>query len=114
MSWLVPFAAGLALFPIHESNRVLFESVMPVVVTAAVVLLGYQYLKKAKNPKSEALKLGLIWLVINIVIDLILFLPPSPMQMGILEYIQDIGLTYLIIPLVTLGLGYSMDGPKEN
>lgn len=114
LAWLVPFAAGFALFPIHESNRVLFESVMPVVVTATVVLLSYKYLKKTQNPKSEALKLGLIWFVINIVIDLILFLPPSPMQMDILEYVQDIGLTYLIIPLVTLGLGYSMSGSKEN
>lgn len=114
LAWLVPFAAGFALFPIHESNRVLFESVMPVVVTASVVIFGYKYLKRAKNPKNEALKLGLIWLVISLIIDLVLFLPPLPMQMGILEYVQDIGFTYLIIPLVTLGLGYSMGGPKEN
>jgi len=113
-AWLITFAAGFALFPIHESNRVLFESIMPVVVTASVVFLGYKYFKKAKNPKGEALKLGVIWFFISIVIDLVLFLSPSPMQIGILEYIQDIGLTYLIIPLVTVGLGYSMGGPKEN
>lgn len=114
LAWLISFAAGLALFPIHESNRALFESIMPVVVTASVVFLGYKYLKKAKNPKNESWKLGLIWLGINIVIDLALFLPPSPMHMGVLEYIQDIGLTYVIIPLVTIGLGQSMGGPKEN
>ena len=114
LAWLVPFAAGFALFPIHDSNRALFESIMPVVVTASAVFLGYKYLRKAKNPKDEAWKLGLIWLFINVVIDLALFLPPSPMHMGILEYIQDIGLTYLIIPLVTIGLGYSLGRPKEN
>lgn len=112
--WLIPFAVGFALFPIHELNRVLFESIMPVAITASVVTLGYKYLQKAKNPKNSALKLGLIWLLISVIIDLALFLSPSPMQMGILEYIQDIGLTYLIIPLVTLGLDHSMGGSKDN
>ncbi|HBF66892.1 MAG TPA: hypothetical protein DDW36_00510 [Candidatus Magasanikbacteria bacterium] len=114
LAWLVPFAAGFVLFPIHESNRALFESVMPVVVVGTVVLLGYKYLKKAKNPKNEAWKLGIVWLLMNIVIDLALFLPPSPMHMGIVEYMQDIGLTYFVIPLITIALGHSMGGPKEN
>lgn len=107
--WLIPFVAGFLLFPIHESNRILFESIMPVVVTGAAVLFGYRYLKYVQRPKIESFKLGIIWFVISIGIDLPLFLSPSAMQMSLFEYIQDIGLTYLIIPFVAIGLGYSRD-----
>lgn len=106
--WLIPFAAGFLLFPIHESNRALFESIMPVIVTAAVLVFGYHYLKSVPQPKSESFKLGIVWFAISIGIDLVLFLSPSPMQMGFLEYVQDIGITYLIIPIVVIGMGYSM------
>jgi hypothetical protein len=110
--WLIPFAAGFLFFPIHESNRILFESIMPVVVTGAVVFLGYHYLKTSNHPKTESMKLGVIWFLMSIAIDLVLFLSPSPMQMGIVEYVQDIGLTYLIIPIVIIGMGYSISDSK--
>ena len=33
--WLVPFVAAVALEPVKENNRLLFESIMPVVVCIA-------------------------------------------------------------------------------
>jgi hypothetical protein len=32
----------------------------------------------------------------------------GPMKMSFADYMADIGLTYLIIPAVTFGLGYSL------
>jgi hypothetical protein len=45
-------------------------------------------------------------LMLSIIIDLLLFSPPSPMQMSFINYMMDIGITYLIIPVITVGFGY--------
>jgi len=106
--WLVLFITGFALFPLHESNRIFFETLMPIILVITTLILGLNHLKKSRSPQKEGLKIGLIWLAINLIIDAILFLSPTPMQMGITEYLQDIGLIYLIIPIITSGLGKAM------
>jgi hypothetical protein len=53
---------------------------------------------------SEGLRLGGLWLAINILIDAPLMLLGGPMKMSLGAYLADIGVTYLILPLVTTGL----------
>lgn len=50
--------------------------------------------------------IGVLWFIINITIDLILFLPSNPMQMTLTNYMMDIGITYIMIPVITMGMGY--------
>jgi len=45
-------------------------------------------------------------MIISLVRVLLLFLPPSPMQMGVTNYLMDIGITYLMIPIITIAFGY--------
>jgi len=35
-----------------------------------------------------------------------MFMPEGPMRMTFVDYMRDIGLTYLIIPTVAVGMGY--------
>jgi len=113
--WLMPFIVAFLMYPIHESNRPLFESIMPVVITLSVVVFTYLYFKKVeKNIVAEGAKLGIIFLLISIVIDLILFMPDSPMHMNLINYIADIGLTYLMIPVITVGMAYAIDREKNK
>ncbi len=82
---------------------------MPLVLTVIVVFSSVLYFKKLdRRFIREGFIIGVIWFVINILIDLILFIPESPMQMTFSEYIMDIGLTYLIIPVITVGFGFLM------
>jgi hypothetical protein len=105
-SWLIPFVVAFLIYPIHESNRPLFESIMPVTISATLVALMYFYFRKVeKNYFKEGLILGIIWLVINIGIDLFLF-STGPMAIPLLDYMADIGVTYLMIPIITIGFGY--------
>jgi len=46
------------------------------------------------------------WFVIGVVLDLVVFLPESPMRMDIVDYMKDIGPTYLMIPTITIEFGY--------
>jgi hypothetical protein len=49
--------------------------------------------------------LGLVWLAINLLLDLPLF-SYGPMRMSLGDYLADVGLTYLILPAVTVGAGF--------
>jgi len=74
---------------------------MPVVITMATVFLAAYYFKGVKVKfLREGVTIGFSWFFISIIIDLFLFLPTSPMQMRITNYLMDIGLTYFIIPFV--------------
>ena len=106
--WLVPFVVAFMIFPIHDSNRPLFESIMAVAVTGSAVGFGIWYLKNiSRNVIKESINLGILWLLISVLIDAPLMLLGGPMKMGLGQYFGDIGVTYLCIPVVTWGLGYA-------
>jgi hypothetical protein len=105
--WLLPFAVSFAIFPLKDINYYLFESLMAIAVVLAVVWFATRYFRKVEsNVVREGVLLGLLWLVMNLAIDLILFLPQSPMHMPLSIYMSQIGTKYLSIPIVTTGFGY--------
>ena len=105
--WLIVFATAFLLFPIHESNRPLFESIMPIALSLTTSFFAFRYLSKVEsNFIREGLFFGIVVMVFSWLIDAALMLTPSPMQMTLSEYIQDIGLTYLMILPITVGFGF--------
>ncbi len=109
LTWLIAFAVSVSLSPLRTSQRPLFESIMPVVVTLCAVLFAILYFKKFKGGfLQEGVLVGAAWFIINIVIDLPLFLLEGPMEMSFADYMMDIGVTYLIIPVVTIGIGFAL------
>jgi len=112
--WVIPFVVAILIFPLHENERPLFESIMPVVVTLSVVLFSILYFKKIETAYlKEGILLGVIWFLISIAIDLLMF-SSGPMKMGFVEYWKDIGLTYLIIPAATVGMGILIQTKSER
>jgi len=49
----------------------------------------------------------------NVLIDLPLMLSP-PIDMGVMEYIADVAVTYLIIPAVTIGIAFGASRPRRR
>ena len=110
MVWIIPFAVSFLFFPLKASMRPLFESIMPLVLTIAVVTLTYYYMKNIDSDfVREGILIGIVWYIINIAIDLVMFLPASPMHMSFADYMMDIGLTYVMIPVITIGMGFLLN-----
>ena len=108
LMWLIPFIVSFPIFTLRESNRALFESIMPAVVTICVVFFTILHLRKTSAGfLKEGFIIGIVWYLICIVIDLFMFMW-GPMKMTFGQYMADIGLTYVIIPTVTVGYGYLM------
>ena len=113
--WLIPFIVSVLIFPIHDSNRALFESIMPVTITIVVLFFSMLYFGKLeKDYLNEGIMMGIIWFVISIAIDLFIFLPESPMQMTFAEYMMDIGITYVIIIVIPVSIGYILQQKNER
>jgi hypothetical protein len=103
--WLIPFAVAFIVFPTRVEWRELFESIMAVTLAATVTVLAYDYLRRLRASQTGAgLVAGLVWLAISVAIDLPLMLS-SFIGMSLGEYLADIGLTYLMIPVITAGIG---------
>jgi hypothetical protein len=107
--WLIPFAVSVMIYPLRIYQRVLFESIMPVVITIWTVFFCLIYfLGEGRGSLRDGILLGFGWLMISIVLDLIFFMQ-GPMKMPFMDYLADIGITYLIIPAITIGFGYFIE-----
>lgn len=111
--WLIVFVVSIIIYPIHDTNRPLFEAIMPVSITLCSVIFSILYFKKVDTDfLGEGALLGIIWLAENIIFDLMLFME-GPMKMTITDYMADIGVTYFIIPVITIGFGYILEKRRE-
>jgi hypothetical protein len=113
--WLVPFIVAFMIFPIHDSARPLFESIMAVAVCTSAVVFGNLYLKNMKQDFVKiGIQIGILWFIIPLLIDAPLMLLGGPMQMSVAAYMADIGVTYLCIPVITWGLSVAYSRSSSN
>ncbi len=107
--WLIPFVVAVLIFPLKDSQPALFESLMPVVITLCVTVFLALYFRKIETGFVQAgVVVGIIWFFMSLVIDLLMFMW-GPMKMTFADYMMDIGLTYLIMPIITVGAGYIVE-----
>ena len=105
--WLIPFMVSFFIYPLKTPMYSLFESIMSVLIAVDEVIFSYFYFKDiGANFVREGVVTGIVWFIIAIVIDLVMFMPASPMHMNFTEYMMTVGVKYLIIPVVTIGSGY--------
>lgn len=101
--WLITFLVSVVIFPLRHTDRPLFESIMPVVLTLSVMLFAFVYFKRVESDFArEGILVGIVWFLVSFAIDQLMF-NFGPMKMAFIDYIKDIGLTYLIIPIITAG-----------
>ena len=105
-SWLLPFLvsflfidrAGQSLIP-----QPLFKSIMVVVgggVGTALLAIAF---RQVTPTLRSGLALGLLWLCINLALDIVVLVPM--MKVSVATYVQDVGLRYLLIPIIAAGIG---------
>lgn len=105
-SWAVPFLAAFAFFDRTGQLAIaqpLFKSLM--VVIGGGVGVGLLVLAFRRVPKTliAGLLLGLFWLGLNWALDIAVLLPMSGQGIG--AWFQDIGLRYLMIPVMAMAIG---------
>ena len=108
LTWLIPFMVSFLFFTPNGTPLIditFFKSIMTVLGCLVGVLLLIQSFKKIKtNYLKESIRIGLIWFLMNIVLDLIFLLPLG--KLTIMDYIIQIGIRYINIPIISIGMGY--------
>ncbi len=78
------------------------------------VVFSAVYLRKIKADfLKEGIVVGIVWLVICLIFDLLLFME-GPMKMTFADYMMDIGLVYLTVPTITVGFGWLLGKSSER
>jgi hypothetical protein len=114
-SWLVPFLFSFLFFsPKGELliNQLLFKNIMIVTASYISALLIIKYFKTVeKNYIKEGIMLGVLWLVINLVLDMVTLVP---MGKPLMVYLPQIGLGYLMIPAMTILAGKILENRDKK
>jgi uncharacterized membrane protein YpjA len=115
LTWLIPFAVSVPLAG-REGQPILplgmFKSLMIVVGSAVGAWLLVRVFRYPPKIGQEGLVVGTLWLAINVGLDLIILVPLS--KMSLLDYFSEIGLRYLIIPIMALAIAAAAGGAKSN
>jgi len=108
LTWVIPFVISFFFYTKEGQAAIdlfLFKSIMIVVgsITGATLLVIY-FKKLTGNYLQEGILIGTAWFLINIILDILVLLPMSKMPLGM--YFSTIGLRYLIIPVMSIAIGY--------
>ncbi|HTV73609.1 MAG TPA: hypothetical protein VME66_07895 [Candidatus Acidoferrales bacterium] len=106
MSWIVPFVASIALYPLKATNEPLFETIVSILILVSAGGLGRLWYRTVPPVHvSDGFALGTAWLLINVVLDQSMLLSIfGPQRMPLAVYLTQVGLKYLIIPIVLVAL----------
>ncbi len=107
--WLSVLIVAMFMFRIRETNQIFFESLISISLTVFTVLYAVILFRKIEtNQFRIGLIVGFIWMSISVLLDYPMF-SFGPMKMEFSEYLKDIGLTYLMIPIITTGIGIALE-----
>lgn len=106
--WLIPFLVAFVIFSLRTNARPFFETIMAVVVAlVGVVFTAIGFRGVQSSFVKAGVELGLVFFAVSVLIDLPMF-SYGPMATDLASYMMDVGLTYLIYPIITIGVGYML------
>jgi len=105
LGWLIPFAVSIPLFPLKQVNAPVFEAAMTLVLLLTAGGLFRSYFRGGTFSIGEAVLVGAIWVVFNLVLDYPMF-SYGPMKMTASKYYSEIGVDYLLYPVFALAAGW--------
>lgn len=106
LTWLIPFVFSVPLIggdgqPILPSGT--FKSLMIVVGSVVGAWLLVRVFRQRPAFKRAGLIVGLLWMGINVGLDLLILVPLTKMSLP--DYFGDIALRYLVIPTMAVAIG---------
>ena len=114
LAWLIPFVASIFFFTKDGGLSIdifFFKTIMIIVGSISGAILLISYFKKINiGYLKEGIYIGITWFVINILLDLLVLIPMT--GMAISDYFLQIGLRYLVMPVMSIMVGVSLENKK--
>jgi hypothetical protein len=114
LSWLIPLAVSFAFFGKDGLwiPQPLFKSLMVVIGGGSGLWLLLRAFRNEPLTASYGAAVGLLWLAINLGLDAALLVPLTGMTLP--GWFQDIGLRYLVIPMMGWALGVQAERARSS
>jgi len=114
LAWLIPFVASI-FFYTKEGGLIIdiffFKTIMIIVGSISGAFLLISYFKRINiGYLKEGIYVGITWFVINILLDLLVLIPMS--GMAISDYFLQIGLRYLVMPVMSIMVGIALENKR--
>lgn len=116
LAWLIPFIISIFFYDktghLVIGDIFLFKSIMIVTgsLTGAVLLVLY-FSKISEKYLYHGILIGIVWLAMNWALDLLILLPMA--KLGLYDYFAQIGLRYLVMPIMSITAGYLLERKKK-
>lgn len=116
LTWLIPFVISF-LFYSRDGKLLIDFSIFKIVmffsasITASILLIKYFKTIK-KDFLKESIIVGVLWLIINLILDILILIPISKMSLN--DYFTQIGIIYIIIPVMSITTGYIVHSIKDT
>jgi hypothetical protein len=110
LSWFIPFAAAFAFYGPGGSLWIpypLFKSLMVVIGAASGLWLLLRAFRTLPLNARSGLGLGLVWMAINLLLDAVILVPFTGMDLG--AWFLDIGLRYSVMAMMGWALGVAAE-----
>ncbi len=116
LTWLIPFVVAIPFYTpsgLPVIDQTFFKTIMIVVGAAVGSLLLVLYFDRTHNLYlREGIIVGVVWLIINWVLDFVILLPLN--KMDPVTYFEQIGLRYLVILFMAISIGYVLERQAEH
>jgi len=117
LTWMLPFIASFFFYdPITARMTIdyeLFKSIMVVFSTLVGTFLLVRYFDNVKKDHvKEGLIVGAAWAVMNWALDFVVLIPM--MKVDVPTYFMSIGLRYLMVPIISVGMGMAIEKAKAE
>lgn len=111
--WLVPFLVGMVLFGLRSEYPELFKALVAVAVALGAVVFGFLWVRRVNQLSiTDGIRIGIAWFAICLTIDVPLFV--GAFDMGLSQYLADIGPTYLMVPIIVAGFAAARSIPVKE
>lgn len=100
--WAVPFGLGMVIFPVVPPVSALFDTIMVVTLAGTTAIASVIHVSRLKEASlDDGLRAGSIWMLVSLLCDAPFFiLGPEMTRMDPVDYMADVGLSYIMIPLI--------------
>lgn len=115
LTWLIPFVVSVPLVgrggqPILPTG--MFKSLMIVIGSAVGAWLLVRVSRQRPSLTHAGLVVGLLWLAINVGLDLLILVPMTKMSLP--DYFGEIALRYLVIPIMAVAVDAASNTVKRD
>ena len=116
-TWLVPFVASIFFFDPTTHKLIIgqsfFQSIMVVIGSLVAAFLLVKYFKGVHaDYVRQGIKVGVVWLLINWILDFAILVPM--MRIDLPTYFTQIGLSYLVAPVMAISMAVAIENARKK